>query len=122
MSQQNYPEYGFGLVLSGEEIDNFINHAKVKNPYELQEIDEFERFARYYDEEFEGKAFISINHKYLEDEPMLAFWATYQPDAFKAIYTEKSVIEEFKTKIEKYLPSDFDYMSHIGYFHCCVYC
>lgn len=122
MSQQNYPEYGFGLVLSKEEINNFINHIKVKNPYELQEIDEFREFARYYDEEFEGKVFFSINGKYLEDEPMLAFWATYQPDAFKAVYTEKSVIEEFKTKIGKYLPNDFDYINHIGYFHCCVYC
>ena len=122
MSQQNYPEYGFGLVLSGEEIDNFVNHVKVKNPYELQEINEFREFARYYDEEFEGKVFISVNGNYLEDEPMLAFWATYQPDAFKAVYTEKSVIEEFKTKIGKYLPSDFDYINHIGYFHCCIYC
>ena len=122
MSQQFYPEYGFGLVLSGEEIDNFINRVKVRNSYELQEIDEFRGFARYYDEEFEGKAFISINGKYLEDELMLVFWATYQPDAFKAVYTEKSVIEEFKTKIGKYLPSDFDYINHIGYFHCCIYC
>lgn len=122
MSQQNYPEYGFGLVLSGEEIDKFINHTKAEDPYELQEIYEFGRFARYYDDECEGKSFTSISHDYLENEPMLVFWATHQPDAFKAVYTEKSVIEEFKTKIEKYLPSDFDYMSHIGYFHCCVYC
>ena len=122
MSQQFYPEYGFGLVLSKKEIDNFVNHVKVKNPYELQEINEFREFARYYDEEFEGKVFISVNGNYLEDEPMLAFWATYQPDAFKAVYTEKSIIEEFKTKIGKYLPSDFDYINHIGYFHCCIYC
>lgn len=122
MSMQNYPEYGFGLVLSGKEIDNFINHTKAENPYELQEIDEFEKFTRYYGEEFEGKVFFSINHEYLENEPMLTFWATYQPNAFKAVYTEKSIIEEFKTKIGKYLPSNFDYISHIGYFHCCVYC
>lgn len=77
MSQQNYPEYGFGLVLSGKEIDNFINRTKVENPYELQEIDEFGGFARYYDEECEGKSFTSISHDYLEDEPMLAFWATH---------------------------------------------
>lgn len=122
MSQQNYPEYGFGLALSGKEIDNFINHVKVKNPYKLQEIDEFEKFVKYYDEEFEGKAFCSINHDYLEDEPMLVFWATYQPDAFKAVYTEESVVEEFKRKIGKYLPDDFNYISHIGYFQCCIYC
>ncbi|HII08628.1 MAG TPA: hypothetical protein HA355_03455 [Methanosphaera sp.] len=122
MSQQNYPEYGFGLVLSGEEIDNFINRTKVENPYELQEIDEFGGFARYYDEECEGKGFTSISHDYLEDEPMLAFWATHQPDAFKAVYTEESVVKEFKEKIGKYLPDDFNYISHIGYFQCCIYC
>lgn len=121
MSQQNYPEYGFGLVLSGKEINEFTNHFKV-NPYEFEEIDEFSGFARYYDDEYEGKSFTSISHDYLEDEPMLVFWAKHQPDAFKTVYTEKSVIEEFKERIGKYLPDDFNYISHIGYFQCCIYC
>lgn len=121
MSQQNYPEYGFGLVLSGEEINEFTSQFKV-NPYDFEEIDEFSGFARYYDDEYEGKSFASISHDYLEDEPMLVFWATHQPDVFKAVYTEESVIKEFKEKIGKYLPDDFNYISHIGYFQCCIYC
>lgn len=121
MSQQNYAEYGFGLILCGEEINNF-SQSLATNPYEIPWIAEFEGFARYYAEDAEGKRAYYINNNYLEDEDMLVFWAERQPNAFKAVYSKEEIVNEFKKKIGKYLPNNFDYISHIGYFQCCLYC
>lgn len=133
MGMSNYAEYGFGLVLSDKnnEINNFIEKVfpNVKNEigneitvYDLTESPEFDGFARFYDSDMEGKYFQSVTFDYSENEDMLVFWAKRQPDAFNAVYTEESIVEEFKNRIGKYLPDDFDYLNHIGYFSCCIYC
>ena len=54
---------------------------------------------------------------------MLAFWAKHQPNAIKAVYDDiEAVEEEFRLKLGNFLPEDFDYKAHIGYFQCVIYC
>lgn len=146
MSMANYPEYGFGLVLTGDEITDFIRHfvrstlAKLNRaPSDLMEIhltglDNDPEFlvdnygadmnVRFYGDCREGKRFQSLDNKVdLEYEDMLAFWAEKQPDAIKAVYDGiDEVVEEFKSRIGEFLPKGFDYEAHIGYFHCVIYC
>lgn len=54
------------------------------------------------------------------DKSMFVIWADRQPDFFDQVYTKESVTEEFRKKVGDYLPEDFDYLSHIGYFSAAV--
>ena len=125
MSSQNWAEYGFGLVLTGDETEKFVTKVlgEEYDAYDLVEVPEFEGYARYYGSDTEGQCFSPAgkNGKSVENEDMLAFWAERQQDAFKAQYTGDSVVEEFRNRIGKYLPEDFNYIGHIGYFSCCMY-
>ena len=82
--------------------------------------------ARYINEEKGGKGFIPAGRdKTLaaEDKDMVVFYADKQPEAYKAAYRDEGeAIEEFRTKLGRYLPADFDYWAHIGYFQYCIYC
>lgn len=131
MSMANYPEYGFGLVLTGDEIVKFVNQVDAKEDRGLDSDPEIlvEDLGdlynvRFYGEDLEGKHFQSLDNKVdLEYEDMLAFWAKKQPDAIKAVYDGiEAVVEEFRSRIGMFLPGDFDYGAHIGYFHCVIYC
>lgn len=128
----NYAEHGFGLILTGEEITKFVEKFNGKNRQDVDERDivfskKFEGSSRYYGEEAEGKTFYPVDCpsgdvETVENEDMLVFWAKNQPDAFKAVYTRESVVKEFADFLGEYLPEGFDYILHIGYFHCCMYC
>lgn len=131
MSMANYPEYGFGLVLTGDEIVKFVNQVDAKEDRgldgdpEILEEDLGDLYnVRFYGDCREGKRFQSLDNKVnLEYEDMLAFWAEKQPDAIKAVYDGiDEVVEEFKSRIGEFLPEGFDYEEHIGYFHCVIYC
>lgn len=114
----DYPEYGFGLVVTE-------NDPIMEQLYDIFDDDTDGR-VRYLDGEKGGRRFIPAGRdKSLaaEDMGMLVFYADKQPDAYKAAYeSEEDVIMEFRKRLGGYLPEDFDYGAHIGYFHCCVYC
>lgn len=131
MSMANYPEYGFGLVLTGNEIEEFVNRVGAReeldmdgDPYVFEETFGENYNTRYYDEDMEGKHFYSHDGVVdLEGDDMLAFRAEKQSDALKAAYGSlEEVEEEFRSKIGMFLPEGFDYGAHIGYFQCVIYC
>lgn len=141
MSSQFCAEYGFGLVLSEHDkaLDVLIKNV-AKESLATEEETEIEDFGvydvaeyfermeggvRYYDEEMSGKSFypaVTGHGSHFRFENMLVFWANNAADVFSAVYTKESVVDEFKEKIGRYLPKDFDYLAHIGYFSCCICC
>lgn len=130
MSMQNYPEHGFGLVLTGDAIEEFVKlqtNGEIDDPYEyLEEAEEKEHTVRFYDSDSEGASVTYVN-KLTEEkfctafEGMLVVWAEKQPDAFKAVYAD---LDEFVEELKKefVFPENFDFAGHVGYFHLCVYC
>ena len=138
----NWAEYGFGLALfeDSQEFDAFMKayNAWCKKEFGIEEeIDVYEMcmdedfekktnvFIRFMDYDFDGKRFkpaIEGVGEEQERKNMLVFWAEKQPDPFKASYTKESIIEEFMNRIGEFLPDDFDFMAHIGYFSGTVYC
>ena len=126
MSMQNYAEFGFGLVLTGAEIDNFIKtndeSETIEDAYDFVEVcEEKKHTVRYYDEEMDGRSVYYLNGESDEHEDMLVVWTLKQPDVFKPVYEGiDDVIQEIKQEFT--LPSDFDWEGHLGYFSCCVYC
>lgn len=126
----NFAEYGFGLVLAGDELENFLHKMENKKGYPLDcdpdtfAVEHGDHYdARFYGDDTEGRLFKSYNSSsILEDEDMLVFRAENQPDAFRPAYDSVSGVEkEFRSKIGEFLPDDFDYKAHIGYFECVVY-
>lgn len=141
MSSQDWAEYGFGLVFSEDDktldylVRNIAKEAlETKDEAEIADFDvycipeyfeEMESSVRYYNEEMSGHSFypaVKGHGNHFENKNMLVFWSDNAPDVFKAVYTKESVVEEFKKKIGKYLPENFDYLAHIGYFSCCICC
>ena len=138
----NWAEYGFGLALfeDSQEFDAFMKayNAWCKKEFGIEEeIDVYEMcmdedfekktnvFIRFMDDDFDGKRFkpaIEGVGEEQERKNMLVFWAEKQPDPFKASYTKEIIIEEFMNRIGEFLPDDFDFMAHIGYFSGTVYC
>lgn len=127
----NYPEYGFGLVLTVDEIEDFVNRLDAKinagmngDPQLLVDNLGDDYGAKFYGDDMEGKHFYNHDGTVdLEEDDMLAFWAKHQPNAIKAAYDDiEAVEEEFRLKLGEFLPEDFDYKAHIGYFQCVIYC
>lgn len=141
MSSQDWAEYGFGLVFSERDktLDTLIKNV-AREAFATEDETELEAFdvndvaeyfdgmegsVRYYDEEMSGKSFhpaVTGHGSHFKFENMLVFWANNAADVFSAVYTKESVVDEFKEKIGRYLPDDFDYLAHIGYFSCCICC
>lgn len=125
MGMQNYPEYGFGLVLTGDAIEEFVKlqtNGEIDDPYEyLEEAEEKGHDVRFYDDENEGSFVTYLNKETKEHEAMLVVWAEKQPDAFKAAYAD---LDEFVEELKKefVFPENFDFADHVGYFQLCVYC
>ncbi len=122
MSMQCYPEYGFGLVVTGDEIGKLVEKNGCEDEFELQE--KIGNACRIYDDEFEGKAFSgSPSDVSAEDENMLVIWAQHQPDAYKAVYgSPEEAAHEFEENYSEFFPLGFDYVAHLGYFQACMYC
>lgn len=131
MSMQAYPEYGFGLIVTGNEIEMLTAYNRCEDEYELVDLlneDELINFdCRLYDERCEGKFSTpasktgeDVSH---ENEDMLVIWAKKQPLAYQAVYNNpEEVAQEMKTRAGKYLPGDFDIVNHLGYFQCTITC
>lgn len=123
---RNYPEYGFGLMLNKEESKAFCKKYNVVEGenYECDDMEYYLEDCRYYTDDFDGRHFYSAN-KNIDNEGAtgLFFFADWQPDAFKvAYYSMDDCVEEFKNKIGKYLPEDFNWEDHIGYFQAAIFC
>lgn len=139
MSSQNWGESGFGLAVSETDyaMDEILRKVAKDAGISDEDAENFDRNSaaeflndnvcdtRYYDyENSDGITFspaLPGRGDYIEEEEILFIRADKQPDAFKASYTEESVVNEFKKKIGKYLPENFDYLAHIGTFSCSTY-
>lgn len=133
----DYTKNGFGLVIAEDDKDTayFLESTKKTFgpdagepwPYTLpgrMESGGAVGDAAYFDESADTM-FIPVDRKpgeYIENHNLFVFSADRQPDPFAAQYTKESVVEEFRKKIGRYLPDGFDYMAHIGFFTCTVYC
>ena len=142
MSSKYYGENGLGLVIPKSD-DAFMtimervaeetgNELETDDVYELEEDEIYDSVdylrnhvceALYYGEDEVTSVTPAFKERgeYLENEDIIVFWADKTPDAFIAVYTEESIVEEFRKKVGKYLPDNFDYLAHIGYFSCTVY-
>lgn len=139
MSSQNWGESGFGLAVSETDyaMDEILRKVAKDAGIPDEDAENFDGNSaaeflndnvcdtRYYD--YEGSEGITFSPAvpgrgdYIEDKEILFARAEKQPDAFKASYTEESVVREFREKVGKYLPENFDYLAHIGTFSCCTY-
>ena len=123
MSMQSYPEYGFGLVLCGNEINDLAEHMQC-DVYELAYLIDEDQCRTYTDEE-EGKVFIPADTnagRSAEGEDMFVIWTRKQPDIFEAAYKNiDDAVREIRMLYGKHFPVGFDYRAHMGYFQCCVY-
>lgn len=143
----DYTKNGFGLVIAEDDKDAayFLESTKktlgtdASEPWQLRpdaggpwQYTLPERMeskgvvgdAVYFDESADTM-FIPVDGKpgeYIENHNLFVFPADRQPDPFAAQYTKESVVEEFRKKLGRYLPDGFDYMAHIGFFTCTVYC
>jgi len=135
MSMRSWPEYGIGLVLTSsrkigerDEIDYLVASMGYDDVYELIELGERDNWHvwRFYDAEMEGKSFEPFaDGKSYDEEPeeMLVIWASRALQPFSAAYSGPDEIrKEFQDIIGKYMPEDFDWDAHIGYFSCTIYC
>lgn len=70
--------------------------------------------------EGEGQFFFSLGSGYSSfPDESLVFWANKEPDPFKVVYPGglDEIIEEFKERgIAKWIPEDFNWGEHIGYY------
>ena len=125
MSMHSYPEHGFGLMLNEEETKAF---CKRYNEAKNEECDCYDiQFAfdgcRYYSNDCDGRYFYYSTNKNVDNEGAtgLFFFADWQPNAFRvAYYSMDDCVKEFTDKIGEYLPEDFNYEDHIGYFEAVV--
>lgn len=143
----DYTKNGFGLVIAEDDKDAayFLESTKktlgtdasepwqlrpdVSKPWQYTLPERMESKgavgdAAYFDESADTM-FIPVGEKpgeYIENHNLFVFSADRQPDPFAAQYTKESVVEEFRKKLGRYLPDGFDYMAHIGFFTCTVYC
>lgn len=143
----DYTKNGFGLVIAEDDKDAayFLESTKkvlgtdASEPWQLRP-DAGEPWQYMLPERMESKGavgdaayfdesadtmFIPVDGKpeeYIENHNLFVFSADRQPDPFAAQYTKESVVEEFRKKLGRYLPDGFDYMAHIGFFTCTVYC
>ena len=108
MAKRKFGVSGFGLIFTNEEADHL-----------------FEQIQEAACKAFDGREYSYDDHCYSIEasttasnsntENMLVFDADYQPSPYKTAYaSEEDVVAEFKNKLGKYLPADFDYTSHIG--------
>ena len=127
----DWAEYGLGFVLSdgkinGQDETDYLLHAmNIENDYDFVEVmNKKKRVCRIYDDDCGGKRFVPVNGGYKATEPdyMLVIWALNQPEPFAPVYPggPDEIRKEFKDILGEYLPNDFDWDAHIGYFNTVV--
>ncbi len=130
MNSMNLNGFGLALRSRSKEFDYFCDKfikACEKDVPEIEDdrsdydlTDDLRRLGSFLlDEFYEGKKFDPVYEnrgECFENDDMLVFWADHQPEPFRAVYTEESIVEEFQKKLGAFLPDGFDYLAHIGYF------
>lgn len=124
-----WPEYGIGLVFTSNRSIKGMNEIQfLKDAFHCADICNMEdKGWKYYNNSKEsGKGFFPFaEEKEYDEEPneMLILWAKKQPTPFKAVYPDgmKELRKEFQDAVGEYLPPDFDWNAHIGYFHTVIY-
>lgn len=133
MSMQNIPFSTYGIYIPQKNEDSFLEkYNKIHNT-------EFESFNEMYqdfleingssvvyadiDEDASMQIFINENNTEILDsrelDGSLIISLYYQPSLFGRSYSTLSdTVEEMKTALADYLPEDFPYDKHIGYFDC----
>lgn len=129
MSKMYWPESGYGLAIADDDpAYRAFMEAAAKDmdlPPDGRDIASCIAGAAYWDSrEMEGTTFRdpASGIAYIEDKSLFVIWADRQPDPFGQVYTKESITEEFRRKVGDYLPEDFDYLSHIGYFSAVIRC
>lgn len=129
MSKMYWPEHGYGLGIADDDpaYRAFVEAAAkdLALPPDGRDIASCIGRAAYWDSrEMEGMTFRdpASGSAFIEDKSWFVFWANRQPDPFSQVYTKESITEEFRKKVGDYLPGDFDYLSHIGYFSAVIRC
>lgn len=142
MSFHTFAVYGTGLVLTDTDVTDFLNSDRIQRladtpiakPYHITESPEnFTEFfnetfdtdiCHYYDESADSKTFINIHNDGQEVEnQMLIFNLKKTPTLFATAYHDiDEIIAELKeAQIINFLPENFDFPSHIGYFNCVTF-
>ena len=120
-----YPIYGFGVIIPGDEIDEFIEQQGIEcdDVYDfLEKCEDKKHIVRYYNkDEVSGLYYWTPGKGSSEYENILVIWADKQPSAFEKAYEDmQEVAREMKSEFS--FPDEFDWSSHVGSFHCCVCC
>lgn len=130
MSMRTWAAYGCGLVLTGEEVQKFVESKGFNDPYDFIESERYDHAdsdmypcAEYFGDDFSGHEFHSVTHESVEPEEALVFWADHQPSLFKPAYKNlDEIIAEFKKGLgEDLFKSDEEWANHIGEFSCVVW-
>ena len=108
--------FNFGICLLNQEVDLISKGIQKAENINGKEIDDFLL------SEFGVMRLNSDNCQYMLFEAsniyaMLGIPAVKFPDPYEAAYaSEDEVVEEFKQRLGKWLPEDFDYSAHIGWY------
>lgn len=111
--------YSIGLVLTGNEVEDIERRNNLEDFYDIFENDdhEFEDCICY------GGLDDFFFCRFTEDKPrslfgeFVAIPALKIPDPFKAAYSGPDEIQkEMEISFGRYLPDDFNWNTHLGYF------
>ena len=119
-----YPIYGFGVIIPGDEIDEFIEQQGIEcdDVYDfLEKCEDKKHIVRYYNDETSGRYYATPGKGASEYEDMLVIWSDKQPSAFEKAYEDmQEVAAEMMSEFS--FPDDINWYDYVGYFHCCVCC
>lgn len=132
MSRTWWPEYGLGLVICKDDpAINTINKVlEEKGDLPLEDV-YFREDSEFSDKkgaivcrdsEESGLTFHPLAGGSMEPSWMLVIPSVHGPGPFEGVYTEESLVSEFRERIGEYLPEDFDYLGHIGMYSYCIFC
>lgn len=119
--------YGVGFCLCEEEVVEFCRAvAEAEQLIDRNDAVNIEGVLDFLSNEFGTTVYKSNGYedianfdKWVRPElnMILPFWAEHQPDIYRAAYpNRKAIIDEFRALLGEYLPENFNYDGHIGYF------
>jgi len=128
-----WPEYGFGLVVPDDaSITAIINGYNAIHPddeledaYELVEcMDGADNLWRLYtNDDCDGMTVRLFSGKEIYVDECLVVYAQKESTPFNAPYRDiEELKEELKKAVGQYLPADFDWDTHLGWFSCSICC
>ena len=126
MSMRDYAVYDYGLLIDEETMKTIISKLDIEledDDYMDLEYILYEEGICEYISEFTGEAQAVNDQGYCEwgcesqyysSDKLVYVQASNYPTLFKKAYDNmEELVDEFKLKLSKYLPEDFDYRSRI---------